>query len=106
MHCVNSYHENNNKTYLISVVHGHRHSGAREIVNTEIYGLAVGRSVDKLQLARARGHKIAALVLVSECVTTNHNRLDPTRDRSRDLLQKYRLSEYSAIEDVSDGTVR
>jgi len=45
-------------------------------------------------------------VLVSKGVSTNNNRLHPTRHKSGNVGDNDGLSEHSAVEDISNGSVR
>src|SRR5690349_4348015 len=58
------------------------------------------------QLARPGDPEIGRLILVAESVTTNNDRIGPTRDQARDILDDDRLAEDDATKDVADRTVR
>lgn len=122
------------ETHVISIVHGHGHTLANEIVNVQCSLLRpVGRSVHHLELSRTRcdeicgpvlrehqhtsnchkrgreaGHGYALemniIYLVSERMSSNDDRFDPSRNRLRDTRQDDRFAEDCASKDIADLT--
>jgi hypothetical protein len=90
-------------TYLVSVVHSHGDTRSLEIVYIHDNLVStILRGVDKLQLSRSRRDEVRRLVLITESVTSNDDRLNPSWDRFRYPLNDDWLTEDGSVEDVTD----
>ncbi|GMS93704.1 hypothetical protein PENTCL1PPCAC_15879, partial [Pristionchus entomophagus] len=57
----------------------------------------------QLNLGSLRNYDVFCTILVSECVSANHDGLIPSGHQSRHVLAQNRLAEDSTSKDVSDG---
>jgi len=115
--------------HLISVVHGQSDTRSLEIINVhnDLVATALG-SEDELNLAWSLGDVVGGFVLdrvqallsllvplveevvvrcegtnlITESVSSDNDRLDPTGNRFRYSLNDDRFTEYGSIEDISD----
>ena len=92
---------------VVEVVHAHRDTGTGSLKNLELHRrAAVGRRELHCQGAGAVKREIGGAVLVTECVTTNDDRLVPAGNETRDVRNDDGLAEDYAVEDVTNGAVR
>ena len=92
---------------LVRVVHAHGDTAlALEVVDLPLGGLTTAlRDEGHGQLALALDDGIGGLVLVSESVTANADRLRPTRHQARDVLHDDGLAEHGTTDDVAERTI-
>lgn len=89
--------------YLIMIVHSQGNTGALKVVNDHtLLSRSIGRGEDKLQATRAVDYNVSCFVLITECVTSQDDRLRPSRNQSRNVLADDGFAEHSSSEDVSD----
>ena len=94
------------KDRLVGVVHAHGHPTAWEVEDgIGDVGTAVLRGEGDLQVASTLHHKVSCLVLVSMGMTTNHNRLLPSRHEAGNVLTDDGLAEHSSSENVTNSSV-
>jgi hypothetical protein len=95
-----------NHTHLLSVVHGHAHAGALEVVDVPALLLrAVRGGEGHLELAGLVHHEVRGAVLVPEGVAADHDGLDPAGDDAGDVGDDDGLAKDRAVQDVADGPI-
>jgi len=98
---------NETGTDIIGVIHRKGHAFTLEIIHVQRGRCAaVLWRIHELELARARRNKVRRAVLVTERVTTDHDRVDPSRYGPRDTLEDDWFAEDGATDDVADLCAR
>jgi hypothetical protein len=90
-------------TDIIRVIHRKGNPFAFEIIHVQRGRFAPTLGcIHELEFPRTRRHEIRRAILIAKRVATDHDRLDPTRDRSRNAFEDDWLSEDGTSEDVAD----
>ena len=91
---------------FVCVEHTHDNSRSLELVDLEFSGLcsALG-SESHCESTRLLHDSISCFVLVSKGVSSNDDRLSPSRNESWNVLDYDGLTEDCAIQLITDGTV-
>jgi len=87
--------------YLIRVVHRHGDTFTGKVIYIERSWFAsIIWGIYQLQLSRTRRDEVRRLVLVSEGVTANDNRVYPSWNGLGNRFQKYGFTEYCAVKNI------
>lgn len=91
---------------FVGVIHGKTHT-ALSFVLVDLHPplSPVVSTEDDLEGSRLVDSKISGLVLISEGMPADYDRLLPSGDKSGDILDDDGFSEDSPVEDVPDGSV-
>lgn len=92
-------------TYLVVVVHAQSNTGSLEVVDNQALLLTVRRSEDQFQTTRFVYNNVCGLVLITKGVTSQDNRLSPSRNQPGDVLANDGLAENGASQDVTNGSL-
>src|SRR5690606_12328837 len=73
---------------LVGIVHTHNDARGLELHHSvTLRSRTISRSEDNLELARLVKNKVSGLVLITVAMTTDNNRLIPSRNETRDLIR-------------------
>lgn len=91
---------------LIRVVHSHEDTWTFEGVHVErfLFWTIFWYKLN-LKFSWFLSHVVGRLVLITKCVSSNHNRLVPSWNQSRNILDNNRFSEHGSIKLIPDCTI-